>query len=274
MTNKQDIIEQFITRHREALDAAPPDAHGWGTLERLLERLPDADALERQLLCQRPLLDLEETPPMLWGSICRQLDAAPNTDPLERFILKNRAALDTAEAPDAVWEKLSTSTPENNPQTPSRGNTVRLRFLSANTGRRLMRAAAALALLLTGAGIGMWYDSVPGKPAQTVALGEIAPEYAELEQYYIRDIHLKQQQLNRISVNEDHDVTQDLAQLDQMMEELRSELQHVPPANREKVVRALIENYKAKAAILERVLERLEQTNENPNSEEHEIDRI
>ncbi len=44
------------------------------------------------------------------------------------------------------------------------------------------------------------------------------------------------------------------------MEQLRQELAIVPPGNREQVVRAMIENYKAKTAILQRVLERLEES--------------
>jgi hypothetical protein len=50
------------------------------------------------------------------------------------------------------------------------------------------------------------------------------------------------------------------------MLELRGELANVPPGNREQVVRAMIDNYKAKAAILERVLERLEKA-QHPDAE-------
>jgi len=51
----QDFVKIFIQQHRDAFDAAVPGAHGWPGLERMLGRLPDADALERQLMCDRIL---------------------------------------------------------------------------------------------------------------------------------------------------------------------------------------------------------------------------
>ena len=59
-------------------------------------------------------------------------------------------------------------------------------------------------------------------------------------------------------------------------EELRQELANVPPGNREQVVRAMIENYKAKASILERVLERLEESkpNQENSKQRYETEKI
>ena len=60
------------------------------------------------------------------------------------------------------------------------------------------------------------------------------------------------------------DVNVDLQQLDNIMTELKNEMANVPPGNREQVVRAMIENYKAKTSILQRVLERMEPTQQEP----------
>ena len=60
---------------------------------------------------------------------------------------------------------------------------------------------------------------------------------------------------------------QDIEQLDKIMDELRRELASVPEGNRQQVVRAMIENYKSKTAILQRVLEHLEENqNRGKNS--------
>ena len=66
-----------------------------------------------------------------------------------------------------------------------------------------------------------------------------------------------------------------MQQIDLAMQELRAELTDVPPGNREQVVRAMIENYKAKTAILQRVLERLEPTKTDQNDKKyHETKHI
>jgi hypothetical protein len=267
MNSIDNNLEAFIRRHREALDASPPDNYGWGGLETLLNRLPAADALERQLLCDRPLLDVSTPAPAIWDAIALQLDEKGHPrDTLEAFIRQHRDDFDGATPDPNTWNTLQTfldAAPHPKSLTPH------LTFT-----RRLLRVAAAMALLLSGVGIGMWLTSPPAQTPGQVALHNIAPELAEMEQFYKRDIQFKQQKLQQFTDNEDTGVAQDLQQLDNMMEELRMELGHVPPANREKVVRALLENYKAKAAILDRVLEHLEHNNENPNSKDDDIDRM
>ena len=128
-----------------------------------------------------------------------------------------------------------------------------------------MRAAAAIALLIVGAGLGLWYAGQQNTQNNGMTLGQVSVEYAELEHYYQRDIAAKQQQLVAYTGN-NSDVELDLQQLDGVMHELQQELANVPPGNREQVVRAMIENYKAKAAILERVLDRLQTPNTLPKT--------
>lgn len=284
MNKHQDNIEDFIQRHRQALDSASPDHCGWGTLERLLDRLPGADPLERQLLADRPLLDDQVVPPGLWVKIQGRLEATTTqADPLEHFIRQNRSHLDLAEPTNRVWESLEKqlSPADQHPlgAPPLQPSPLTLQPAGAPThqltfARRIMRIAASLALLLSGVGIGTWYAGQSDRKETGVALQQIAPEYAELEQYYIRDIHQKQVKLQQFTSSDNTAVEQDLDQLDHMMQELRAELENVPPANREKVIHALIDNYKAKAAILERVIQRLENTNENQHSKDYETDRI
>ena len=98
-------------------------------------------------------------------------------------------------------------------------------------------------------------------------MADVSPEYAELERHYEHDITDKKEKLATFTGSQSADVLQDLDQLDRIMEELRRELADVPPGNRQQVVRAMIENYKAKTAILQRVLEHLDiKQNEGNNS--------
>lgn len=243
---KTDLIQQFISEHRNAFDTAVPGAHGWTGLEKALDRLCVADNIEKVLLYDRVLLDTETPSERVWAGVERTLNNPEKglDDPLERYIREHREALDS-EVPDlGVWAAISKATP-------TRAHIVRIGWQ-----RSLMRAAAAIALLVTGLGMGVWYarSADPG----AMAMSEVSNEYAEIEHYFQGEIAGKQQKLASFTGSQPAEVHEDLEQLDNLMAELKVELANVPEGNREQVVRAMIENYKAKAAILERVLERLE----------------
>ncbi len=245
----KDFVKIFIQQHRDAFDAAVPGAHGWPGLERMLGRLPDADALERQLMCDRILLDTEVPSELLWAKIENDLDQQDGKTDLETFIRQNRDSFDTELPGSQAWEHILEAMP-------------RKKAVVVHIGwqRSLMRIAASLALVVAGIGGGIWYERQSSTQAG-MAMSEVSGEYAELEQYYQRDISSKREQLASFKGNQTKEVAQDLEQMDQIMEQLRNELASVPPGNRDQVVRAMIENYKAKTAILQRVLERLEESN-------------
>lgn len=267
----KDKLQEFIQANRLAFDPAVPGEQGWTTVERTLERLRSAGGAERFVLLNRALLDVAEPSAGIWAGIEKALDERGQNDPLESFIRGNRDAFD-AETPDLrVWadvEKVVQSAPANR----SAG------FLKVSWSRHLLRAAAAIALLITGAGLGLWYAGANKAAMAGMTLGQVSSEYAELEGFYQRDIAVKQQKLVAFTGNGGSDVQSDLQQLDGVMAELQQELANVPPGNREQVVRAMIENYKAKAAILERVLERVEGGKTLPetkiNSNKHETETI
>ncbi len=246
--NRTDLIETFIRDKRHAFDAATPGAHGWQDVENALERLRSADGIETELLLNRILMDTEMPSKNVWAGVEQFLDERKNCspDPLERYIRNHREAFDT-EVPDLkVWTNIAAEVP------------VKAKIVGINWQRSLLRAAASVALLVTGLGLGIWYARSAETPA--MAMSDVSNEYAELEQFFQRDISGKQQKLATFTGSQPVEVHEDLVQLDNVMAELRQELANVPAGNREQVVRAMIENYKAKTAILERVLERLEPT--------------
>jgi hypothetical protein len=246
-------MHRFIQRHRADFDAAQPDPQLWDAVEKALHRRQDADALERFLLEHGFLLDAAEPPATAWNRLAAQLEATA-TDPLEDFIRQNRDDLDAMPPPARGWEPVAK-------QLPMGKTTAGSPLRALPWGRALLRTAAAIALLLTGAGLGIWYAGTTGpQAAQGRSLSELSPEYAELERYYQNDIAGKKEKLAEFAAYRDPELLADLQQMDKIMEELQRELADVPPANREKVVRAMIENYQAKAAILQRVLEYLQQS--------------
>lgn len=260
-------IEQFILAHRQAFDMAVPDPQGWADIQKNLDRLTQADHLEQYLLLHRPAFDHTEPPATAWQHIERALsNASSNT--LEDFIHTNRSDFDT-ETPDLrVWAAIDQAIPKR-----------ATKIIWFPGSHHIVRIAAAVALLIAGVNIGIWYAGSQVEPG--MAMSDLSPEYAELEQYYQRDISAKQDKLASFASYRDENVTEDLMQMDNVMNELREELANVPPGNREQVVRAMIENYKAKAAILERVLERLDQRQQpnqqqpaTTNSSNHEVEKI
>jgi len=249
-----DSIKIFIQQHRNAFDAEIPGVYGWKGVEKTLERLKTADGLEKHLLLNRILLDTETPADGVWGGIRGHLDAAPKAPNVEGFIRENRTALDM-ETPDLrVWREIAANLPG------SKATIVRVSWQ-----RHLVRAAASIALLVVGLSAGIWYAR--STDGSGMAMAEVSPEYAELEQYYKHDIRDKKNKLATFTGSQSADVFQDIEQLDRIMEDLRRDLANVPAGNRQQVVRAMIENYKAKAAILERVLESFEEKQKkNDNS--------
>lgn len=243
----KDSIKIFIQERRDGFDAQTPGEVVWGRVETILDRLPAADPLEQYLWNNRIFLDAETPAEMVWANIDSHLANCKFGNELEQFICENRENFDEA-APDLrVWSELSAQLPEKKSKP---------KMIAIGWQRNLMRAAAAIALLLTGLGAGIWYANSSKPPEMSMA--QVSPEFAELERHYEQDIDQKREKLVSYRGSQSSDVMQDLDQLDHVMKELREELAHVPPANRQQVVRAMIENYKAKTAILERVLEHLE----------------
>jgi len=249
-------IEQYVRSRREAFDTGLPSPYCWPAVEKTLDRLRSTDTLEQYLILHRLEFDTAQPADGIWQAIAETLDK-PKTnpsDPLEAFIQRNRDAFDSETPTQRVWAAIEQATPANT-----------AKIVSVNWRQHLMRAAAAIVLLIAGINIGIWYG---GESASAgMSMSDISTEYAELEQYYQRDISTKETKLTRFASYSDKNVLDDLHQMDGIMTELREELANVPPGNREQVVRAMIENYKAKAAILERVLEHIEQQQE-PNQQQ------
>lgn len=263
--NRKNSIEKFIRDHRPDFDAEVPGAGAWRAVEKSLDRLCTADGLEAEILLNRALLDTEAPSGQVWEQIERQLNgqSPESADPIEVFIRNNREALDSETPGLSVWANILKNVPSSG-----------AKIVSLTWQRSIMRIAASIALLLAGVSLGIWYARSGETPA--MAMSEVSSEYAELEHYYQRDIAGKQQKLATFTGSQPAEVHEDMEQLDVVMTELQQELANVPAGNREQVIRAMIENYKAKAAILERVLERLEPANtETKNSDlKNEIKNI
>lgn len=264
-------MHQFIEKNREAFDVATAPETVWANVDRVLERWPQADALEQCLLLDRPLLDTEAPSVGVWDKIQGVLDSVGGKDDtdLEAFIRDNRADFDVAVPNPKAWSAVE--------RTLTAPETMTLRRGGQWQGW-VVRIAAAVALLLTGLAGGIWYaknDTAPVVASKDgIELREMSSEYAELQDYYERDIAGKQQKLATFSSNTNGELNNDLEQMDRIMAELRRELADVPPANREQVVSAMIDTYKAKAAILSKVLDQMETATEKKKVDDDTIENM
>jgi hypothetical protein len=240
-----DTLEKFIAKNREAFDVVATPATAWGEILRGLER---KGSLEQFIADNKPDFDVatpsDKVGEQLWLALSKKSDG------LEEFLIENKNQLDVATPPKAVWDKIEQNLPKSQ---------AKVLFLGEYS-KVLMRIAAGLALLITCFGAGMWYANSANSGGNEMAMSEVSNEYAELEEFYQRDIAGKTQKLATFTSTNSHAVvSEDMVQMDKMMEELKKELANVPVNKREQIIRAMIENYKAKAKILEKVLENIQE---------------
>ena len=98
------------------------------------------------------------------------------------------------------------------------------------------------------------------------------PEFSEISKYYQQEVQQKKAKLASYQV--DQSLEHDLQQLDELTKELKMEFEEAPAGTEEQIINAMISNYQTKLEILERVLERVQSTNQkNANSkDENSID--
>jgi hypothetical protein len=175
-------------------------------------------------------------------------------DNLEKFILEHRAEFDDAVPSLGVWSKIDCR--------------LEQRPVYRIVWMRRLRAAAAVALLLTAGGVTGAYMTSSSQKVKSLA--DVSPEHAEMEKFFNRQVSEKLAQL--AAYRQDDFVKTDIQELDSFYLELKLELEHAPAGSEDKIVQAMIENYQTKIEILEQVLEKVQTTNPtNLKTEENEV---
>lgn len=185
-----------------------------------------------------------------------------NKDHLEQFIQDNREGFDDARPSLKLWAAIEQDL-EMSEEAP------KVRTLQQR--RPWYQIAAAVAILLVTGGVGGAYLAQEQQgPSADALLEQIAPEFAEMEQYYNQRISQRYAQL--ASHTQDEDVDADLQQLDMAMQELRDELADAPPGREEQIVQQLMDSYRLKLQILEHVLNQIQTFDDSPtlNNENNE----
>ena len=177
-------------------------------------------------------------------------------DNLEQFIINNRAELDTAMPSLKIWAELDK-------KLPAQKEAQRISI------RRFLSIAAAITLLI-GFGIGIGFYLSPTQN-EGITLKDISPKYAETEQYYKEQVNENLAKLASYQAT-GTEIQKDLQELDAWMKALQKDLALVPKSKEEAVINEIIELYKTKIAILEKVLENIQSSNQKNNIQNETVD--
>ncbi len=147
--------------------------------------------------------------------------------------------------------------------------------------------AAAVAVLVSLSSLWIW-EHVFSPDAKKMSLGEVSPEYRNVEQYYVNQVNMMETQIEDIWIN-DHPrekemLLEELDGMDKIYDELQRDLKANP--NDERVINAMINHYQSKINVMNYILSQLKEIqseNENEynsefsnqiNSKNHETVRL
>ena len=165
-------------------------------------------------------------------------------DPLEQFVRENRAEFDDKVPRLEVWAAIDQAINEKK----SKAKVFSL--------WKFARIAATVAFLVTAGALGGIYFTQHHNSG-IAGLGDVSPEMAELEHFYKTEVDRK---LVRLTSHQHFDeaIHDDLKQLETVMEELRKELVEHPERDKDVIIHAMIQNYKTRIEILEKVTQSIE----------------
>ncbi|MEM7102417.1 MAG: hypothetical protein AAF502_04730 [Bacteroidota bacterium] len=175
-------------------------------------------------------------------------------DQLDKFMRENRAAFDAAEPDSMIWDNIEKAI------TPAGQSKV------VNIWGYARVAAVAILLLTIGA-IGGSYFSGSAYQSPGLVMQDLSTEYAEAEAYYVSQINQKMDQIKTFDLSES--VVEDIQSLNDEFNSLRSKLGD--EVTDEVIISAMIENYKTKIRILERVVDRMEKSEQEKTKHNDEI---
>ncbi len=199
------------------------------------------DNLENFIQQNRDDFDKEVPKLNLWDKIEKGIEEKP--DKLESYIEENRSEFDTETPSAKIWKAIEGRL--------SGGKVVRMTFK-----RYIAVAAVALLLLSVGGFMGQYLATSGGTNVAEATFEGMAPEVAEMEDFYAMKISEKVEELKNISP--DDAVLKDLEEMETQYKEIKKELLASEMTESEFIIRALIDNLQTRMEILEKVLQRIE----------------
>jgi len=132
--------------------------------------------------------------------------------------------------------------------------------------------AAVVTLLVTLSSLWTWDHFIrPGRNMMT--LGDVSPEYREVENYYLHQVSILQDEIGSTTIIDDAEhkeaLINEMKSMDSVYVQLQRELKANP--NDERIINAMIEHYQTKLDVMTFIVNQLKTIrNENQNTSENE----
>jgi hypothetical protein len=152
---------------------------------------------------------------------------------------------------------------------------LEIRFHSVTTKRSIvpyLLRAAVVTLLVTLSSLWTWDHFI--RPSNyRMTLGQVSPQYKEVESYYIHQVNLMESEISTVDFKNDPvqkaELMKEMKSMDSVYVSLQKELKTNP--NDERIINAMIEHYQTKVEIMSYIVNQLKVIkNENKNRTENE----
>lgn len=181
---------------------------------------------------------------------------------LEDFIKSNREQFDDAEPGDELWQRIERRLPRQ---------TYNERFTKkAFSFGFVLRVAAAVIIVMAICFTG--YLKLSNARIDLVAIN---PEYAQQQAHYASLVETKRSELKAVTKADPQlydEFDAEFTRMDSVYKRLKSELPASP--DREKVLRAMIQNLQIQTQVLSQQLNMVEQYNKMKSAQKNEIKNI
>ena len=168
---------------------------------------------------------------------------------------------------------------------PSKGHLERfnrkleIKFHSNTTRRSIvpyLLRAAVVTLLVTLSSLWTWDHFIRPKSTR-MTLGQVSPQYKEVENYYIHQVNLMEGEIVNVDLKNNPGqkemLMNEMKSMDSVYVSLQKELKANP--NDERVINAMIEHYQTKLEVMTYIVNQLKTIrNDNQNNTENEKVRL
>jgi len=134
--------------------------------------------------------------------------------------------------------------------------------------------AAVVTLLITLSSLWTW-DQFIRKDRGGMALGDVSPQYKEVENYYVHQVNLMEGELQNVDFGTNPEqkemLQKEMKSMDSTYVQLQKELKANP--NDERIINAMIEHYQTKIEVLSYIVDQLKAIR-NENQEKPEDEKV
>jgi hypothetical protein len=184
---------------------------------------------------------------------------------IEEIISTNRRSFEDAEPADGHLERFSMK--------------LEMRFRAITPKRSIvpyLLRAAVVTLLVTLSSLWTW-DHFIRRENTRMTLGQVSPQYKEVENYYIHQVNLMESEITNVDLANNHDqkavLLKEMKSMDSVYVSLQKELKANP--NDERIINAMIEHYQTKLEVMNYIVNQLKTIrNNNQNTNENEKARL